>query len=280
MVYCVDVLERDVPCVLDPVFLSPLYEVLRQGHSSLVFLAGDSTLDNKYWFHDSDAAINGYELILSPANMKLDVNYWINAELVKRGLKNWACINTAVEASSLNSRSCGDLLPQDEFIRDHICEDDVLIVSVGGNDIALNPVLFTILNIIPLVCCTPLCMLEHASCACPPNLQVDMGCCGCGLDGCLAGTLCGFPLGMGYFVNLFKNRVENYIARLVHKCKPRKVLVCMLYYPDQGQPDQKFFTFLSDQFPCLVGRGGWADCALAAMGYNLAPERLRQARQA
>ena len=111
-------------------------------------------------------------------------------------------------------------------------------------------------NQVPLVCCTPSVCLEHLSCACVPNCPIDTGCTGCGLPGCLVGTLCGFPLGVGYFVDLFKNRVENYIKRLVGKRKPKKVLACMLYYPDQ------------------VGRGGWADCALSALGYNLAPAKL------
>lgn len=46
-------------------------------------------------------------------------------------------------------------LPQDRFIRSHLTERDYLIVSVGGNDLALAPVLATILNIVPLLCCTP-----------------------------------------------------------------------------------------------------------------------------
>ena len=50
----------------------------------------------------------------------------------------WCCINTAVEATSLNSRSWGMLLEQDEFIRDTIRPDDVLVVSIGGNGIVFE----------------------------------------------------------------------------------------------------------------------------------------------
>lgn len=43
----------------------------------------------------------------------------------------------------------------------------------------------------------------------------------------------------------------------VSKTKPKKVLICMIYYPDEK------------------GRGGWADAALGAMCYNVAPNRLQ-----
>ena len=41
--------------------------------SSLIFLAGDSSLDNKFWFHDSSPARNGYELILDPPISREDI---------------------------------------------------------------------------------------------------------------------------------------------------------------------------------------------------------------
>ena len=40
-----------------------------------------------------------------------------------------------VEATTLNSR-CYNLQPQDEFLRDNMSEEDILIVSIGGNDVA------------------------------------------------------------------------------------------------------------------------------------------------
>jgi hypothetical protein len=65
----------------------------------------------------------------------------------------------------------------------------------------------------------------------------------------LTGTLCGFPLGLGYFVDLFKNRVEAYVRRMVAKTKPKKIIVCMIYYLDEK------------------GGGSWADGALSALMY-------------
>jgi hypothetical protein len=56
-----------------------------------------------------------------------------------------------VEATTLNER-CFTLTPQDEFLRDNIGKDDVLIVSIGGNDIALRPSICTIASMAGLLC--------------------------------------------------------------------------------------------------------------------------------
>ena len=101
------------------VHLQQVHGVLRPRSERMIFFAGDSSLDNKYWFSGSALALNGYEDVLSPPQMKQDVCYWVNSECVRRQEKV-CCLNTAVEASSLNSRSCCCLLGQDEFIRDHI----------------------------------------------------------------------------------------------------------------------------------------------------------------
>ena len=133
---------------------------LRRRHDSVVFLAGDSSLDNKYWFSSWADAVNGYETVLEPPRMKRDVCYWINEQAEREG-KRLGCLNAAVEATSLNDRAWGRLLPQDAFIRDHITEDDVLVVSVGGNDVALSPLLCTAVNLAVLVCCVPRPCLER-----------------------------------------------------------------------------------------------------------------------
>ena len=66
---------------------------------------------------------------------------------------------------------------QDQLIRDRITEEDVLIVSIGGNDIALQPLLCTIVNIALLVLGTPESMLERCACAVPVNCGCDCGFC-------------------------------------------------------------------------------------------------------
>lgn len=240
-------------------YLQTIHDHLRSGNEQrpCIFLAGDSSLDNKVWFESSATAINGYENVLSPPTMKLDVCYWLNMEAQRRGIDAF-CVNTAVEATSLNSRACCILLAQDQLISRCITPRDILVVSIGGNDLALNPVLATIANIIPLLCCTPLQCIDNCSVACPPNTHVDLGCCGCGLPGCLVSPF-GWPVGMAYFVDLFGNRVENYVKRVLVGRKPQKVVICMYYFLD------------------VYGRGGWADCFLSCMCYDVAPARLQSA---
>lgn len=237
--------------------LEEVLQELRRSHDSVVFLAGDSSLDNKYWFEDRRDAINGYEAVLLPPEMKPDICYWLNHSLIEQGHARCCCLNTSVEATCLNDRSFCSLLPQDRLIRDHITSEDYLVVSVGGNDIASAPLLCTVLNLLVLSWCTPIVCIDRCACACPINVRLDGGCFCCGLPGCLAGTLCGWPLGMGYFVDLFKNRVENYLRNLVSKRKPKKIVICMIYFLDEAKT------------------GGWADCPLACMCYNCAPGRLQ-----
>ena len=71
------------------------------------------------------------------------------------------------------------------------------------------------------------------------------------------GRQAGWPPGFGYVVDLFKNRVETYVRRLCAKTKPRKVLVCAIYYPEE------------------TTRGGWADASLKAMCYDANPGKLQ-----
>ena len=40
--------------------------LLDGGDREVIYLAGDSSLDNKYWFHDEAKASNGYEKLLKP----------------------------------------------------------------------------------------------------------------------------------------------------------------------------------------------------------------------
>lgn len=64
-----------------------------------------------------------------------------------------------VEATTLNER-CLRLRPQDKFLRDNLSSSDVLIVSIGGNDIALAPTPCTIASVAGLLC-LPLSCLEN-----------------------------------------------------------------------------------------------------------------------
>lgn len=199
--------------------LHAVHEALRaQGKSSLIWLAGDSSLDNKFWIGSDMPAANGYERILKPPRSVADVCHHLNAILNERGHRGVGAINTAIEATTLGQRR-RRLLDNDAFLRDHIQPDDVLIVSVGGNDVALAPSCGTIGSAAALVCCTPTrCVLNETA-----------------------------PCGLDHFRELFGAQLQAYVEKLVARRKPRKVVLCMIYFPSER--------------PC----GSWAECALCCL---------------
>lgn len=144
----------------------------------------------KYRFSDRKGAVGPYAEILDPPVSICDFTYWLNYlsennERFKHGTR-YIAINTAgefvvlilcffvlfysrmyanessrfcylVEATTLNERSYR-LRPQDKFIRDNISSQDVLIVSIGGNDIALAPTPCTICSVAGLLCLPARCL--------------------------------------------------------------------------------------------------------------------------
>jgi len=218
----------------------------QQGCENFVFLAGDSSLDNKHWFFDphktkrqqltriskhnsefADLAVNGYEDVLKPPMMVKDVSYWLNKQAEQLyGSKQMATIMTSVEESTVQDRIDG-LLAQDVFIRDHITENDNLVISIGGNDVALRPSIQTMLSM-KLLTSSPDFMIKS-----------------------------GWAPGFGHFMHLFKTEIQNYVRELCAKCKPKKVLVCMIYYLDEQ------------------AGGSWADRVLSALGYDADPSKLQ-----
>lgn len=233
--------------------LKRLLPELRSQSSRLIWTAGDSTLDNKYWFSASSSAVGPYVDVLQPPVMKQDVNYWLNYLLLQQKRQpETLAINTAVEATTLNERTF-HLRAQDQFLRDNISSSDILIVSVGGNDVALCPLPCTIAAIAGLVCCVPEPCIEHG-CSCG-TVPADDCCYGCGPS--LCSCACAFPPCLGYLRHLFGTRLQKYIESLTAKTKPAKILVCMVYYPDETNDP------------------GWAGPALGALGYDRNPAKLQ-----
>jgi len=253
------------------------------GDRPVVWLAGDSTLDNKHWFQPSPnydkpdlvadkkaafakglcqenvhlaPACNGYENVLYPPVMVKDVAYWMNRRFAGMGPNTPVCINLAVEESDTASRPWGKLTAHDEFIRDRMKPEDILILSVGGNDIALRPKCLTICNMGLLVKCFPRRLLK-SGCVCVPPTY---GLCGDG-GGCVTGycLACCFscPTSLGYFGHLFRNRTEAIVRKICAKTMPSKVLPCMLYNLDEAKGT------------------GWAEETLEALGYNDDPSHLQ-----
>lgn len=190
----------------DPALLQQVLDGVT-GNRSVIYLAGDSSLDNKYWFPSSSfkPASNGYERILDPPRVRPDVAWAINDACATASLP-YVCINAAVEESTLGSRNKGrKLRPQDAFIRDHIRPQDILIVSVGGNDIALAPTASTMMSIASLM-----------------KLSSDTA-----IDN-------GTATGLGHFKSMFRDDLAAYISSLVSVHKPRLVLACMIYHPHEA----------------------------------------------
>lgn len=170
-----------------------------------VYLVGDSTLDNKYWISNlSERACNGYETVLDNPRCVPDVAFWVNRELLNQGLgDSFCCVNCAVEEATLGLHADGQLLPQDAFVRTHLSGKDVVVVSIGGNDVALRPSLLTIVSMVMLLL-SPTWMIER-----------------------------GIAPGSGHFIRLFGDGMRKYVESLCATGRePRLVLCCMLYYLD------------------------------------------------
>ncbi|CEP00545.1 SGNH hydrolase-type esterase domain-containing protein [Plasmodiophora brassicae] len=212
--------------------LQVCHSALRRRASSIVFLAGDSSLDNKYWITGPDRhreAAGAYADVLAPPVQVADVAYHLTAH-------GASALNCAVEESALADRE-RKLLPQDEFIRDHIGPNDVLVVSVGGNDIALKASASTKWN---------MCLLVYVNSLAALSDPVKSATC----------------RGMPHFLDMFGRRLQAYIEKLTAKARPKKTVVCMIYYPDERQS------------------GGWADGVLNVLKYNTEPQRLQHAIKA
>lgn len=246
--------------------LKKILPALRSSSDAIIWLAGDSSLDNKYWFSTCRPSVGAYAEVLRPPLSKCDVNYWLNYLALERQQRvpsnldyhhhssrlRLSAINAAVEATTLNRRTFS-FTEQDKFIHDNIAAGDVLIVSLGGNDIALLPSPCTISAITGLVLCTPVACLEAGFTCC--SVPLDDCCCGCGAS--LASCAGGCPPHLGYFRHMFGTRIEKYIKNLTQKAKPKLILVCMIYYPDEAPVT------------------GWASPTLAALGYDDNPQKLQ-----
>ena len=187
-----------------------------------------------------------------------DVAHCMNVELERQGNGNkFVTVNCAVEESKIASRDCGKLLSHDKFIRDHITKNDILVVSMGGNDIALSINPFTICNMLGLICCTTTSCIANCSCGCDiPVACSNPCCCGGSCVGCLSNA-CAWPYGLGYFIHLFKTKIQDVLARIVDKQLPKVIAVCMIYYPSEDTD------------------GSWADRVLGILGYNKNPSKLQ-----
>jgi len=75
-----------------------------------------------------------------------------------------------VEATTLQQR-VWKLLPQDQFLCDHIESRDILLVSIGGNDIALAPSPCTVCSMAGLISLPSSC-IDHGGSQCVLPVRV------------------------------------------------------------------------------------------------------------
>jgi hypothetical protein len=205
--------------------LGKLVDHARNHSVPIIFLAGDSSLDNKYWLLDSyrkPAPFIYRSLLLDPFCVQ-DVAYHLTAAAQER----YVAINCAVEESTLAGRE-KMLTHTDVLITENMRENDVLVVSVGGNDIALRPSLKTVMCLASL-------MLS-------PNFLIDTG----------------YAPGLDHFTRMFSDDISRYISRLTFLNRPQKILVCMIYFPDENSRV-----------------ASWANTVLSMLGYNSHPEKLQ-----
>lgn len=220
----------------------------RRPNKPIIYLAGDSSLDNKYWVPSSGPRGEAlpvdvpeiYRATLDRPQPKPDVAFWLNHFLGDQA----TTINLAVEESMLRERD-HRLLEHDKFIRDNIRAEDILIISVGANDIALRPTFATIRHMLQLAWLTPRASLER-----------------------------GTAWGLGHFTKMFKDQVQSYVSRLVEKQKPRAVIVCMIYYPlESGASSQQSWADLPLRMLGYNGSPGQLQAAIRAM-YELATKKI------
>lgn len=158
-----------------------------------IWLAGDSTLDNKYWLPPaSHTPPASYAPLLSPQLARRDIAYWLTH--LAPPTHPFPAINCAVEESTLRARR-SRLLAHDALLAKRLAPDDVLVVCIGANDVALGPSLALAFAV-------------------------------------LANVYLGERFGRRTLRRLFVKGAERYIARLTENTRPRLVLVCTLYYLD------------------------------------------------
>lgn len=175
----------------------------RPSNRPTLFLVGDSTLDNKYWLprHSEkhpDAYIRSRfeppddaEEHSAQCTLARDVAYWLST-----ACPSYTVMNCAVEQSILRTRVSGALLEHDELVRDHISPGDILVVSVGGNDVALSPTLATAAAV-------------------------------------FANSQFGGSVGIATLTSLFRDQMQRYVSQLVLKQKPSLIVLCMVYFLDE-----------------------------------------------
>ena len=102
--------------------MARVHQFLREQGKKIVWLVGDSSLDNKHWLFSNRLknsvadkafapAVNGLEHVLQPPKSVQDVAHFVNVFLASNGLSDFACLCCAVEESTVADRYDNKLAP-------------------------------------------------------------------------------------------------------------------------------------------------------------------------
>lgn len=225
---------------------------------SVIYLAGDSSLDNKHWVTDKFGhpkpgeflpGVNGYENALVNKGkrgytrdlMLPDVAYFMNKKLTSEMNNNLVCVNCAVEESTTADRLHWTSHQQDIFVQENLSRNDILVVSVGGNDIALKSTMTTKWRM-----ATGVLYEKVANMFGFRNDSEDV-----------SGTV---SWGMvSLMEDIFYEGVKNFVEHLCAFTKPKMVVVNMIYFLDENAEGD-----------------GWANGVLKFLQYDTQPGLLQR----
>lgn len=164
--------------------LEDLEKILILSNKPKIYLVGDSILDNKFWVKNEK--VNKIRNMFDVPDIAYHINN-IN--------QDYLCINCACEEAKVENKN---ISYHDQFVIDHICEDDILVISIGGNDFMLNKDNLT--------------KLEQAQ---------------------LERIMLGYYGGPKYkdLLNIFNDEITKYILLLIQKRKPKQIIYLFPYFP-------------------------------------------------
>lgn len=169
--------------------------------NKIIYFVGDSILDNKsYTLQYQEDAVNGYENIIDNKKMCPDVSYWLNKFLFDNN-KDYKVINCAVEEACVEEKM-NSLNSKDMRVQSYIKKEDILVVSLSGNDLSLKMSLSNKLRMAKLIY-----MTSKADIQKNPNVHLD------------------------FMITICKNQLQTYIEKLTQNAVPSKIIICSIIYP-------------------------------------------------
>lgn len=184
-----------------------------------VYLVGDSTLDNKKWVSTLRAPpVNGYQGLVE--EMVPDVNYFFNYYLEGYNLP-YISLNFAIEEDCIHDKMSNGsvrskLNSKESMVKNSLTHKDILIISIGGNDLSLKSNFELKLKLFEVFMKTT-----------PEVIRKDI------------------EIILPQLVQLFKVEYKNYIEELVSKTKPKMIFLCAPYYPCKIKQESWASTVLS-----------------------------------